>query len=243
MKKVLTLTAVAVATSFTGAYAQYIGGLDFNPLTPVTSNIAFDSGAEASNFTLNIQTGLADDNFAYFGSTEPGWAAASDLIDFSGNILQVSQVGTPTVQIGAGFAPSTNVFGGTSATAQGFSATSGIAFGSNDGGVFSIDLGLGVDNAEIAFDVATLSAFGQTAGSFTVNGQTVNATSSASNIVLSLGNLGAGESIVFDFGDLSNGATLDNFQIAGAVVPEPSTYAAIVGALALGFAAYRRRNS
>ena len=35
--------------------------------------------------------------------------------------------------------------------------------------------------------------------------------------------------------------TYDNFIVTGTVVPEPSTYAAIAGALALGFAAYYRR--
>ena len=38
-----------------------------------------------------------------------------------------------------------------------------------------------------------------------------------------------------------NGARYDNFAITGTAVPEPSTYAAIAGMLALGFAAYRRR--
>ncbi len=39
-----------------------------------------------------------------------------------------------------------------------------------------------------------------------------------------------------------NAASLiDNVAISGTVVPEPSTYAAIAGVLALGFAAYRRR--
>lgn len=40
-------------------------------------------------------------------------------------------------------------------------------------------------------------------------------------------------------GDSGSGARFDNFQIAA--VPEPSTYAALLGLLALGFVAYRRR--
>lgn len=39
----------------------------------------------------------------------------------------------------------------------------------------------------------------------------------------------------------ANGARYDNFAITGAVVPEPSTYAAIAGMLALAFVVVRRR--
>lgn len=38
-----------------------------------------------------------------------------------------------------------------------------------------------------------------------------------------------------------SGARYDNFAITGSVVPEPSSFAAIAGALALGFVAIRRR--
>jgi len=43
----------------------------------------------------------------------------------------------------------------------------------------------------------------------------------------------------FDFGGTDLG--IDNVGITGTVVPEPSSFAALVGALALGFAAVRRR--
>ena len=39
----------------------------------------------------------------------------------------------------------------------------------------------------------------------------------------------------------ANGASYDNFAITGTVVPEPSAYAAIIGAVALAFVASRRR--
>jgi hypothetical protein len=41
----------------------------------------------------------------------------------------------------------------------------------------------------------------------------------------------------------SNTFAIDNVQFNGTVVPEPSTYAAIFGVIALGFAAYRRRKN
>lgn len=43
------------------------------------------------------------------------------------------------------------------------------------------------------------------------------------------------------FDNIDTGVNFDNLQISGTVVPEPSTYAAIFGAIALGFVAYRRR--
>lgn len=50
------------------------------------------------------------------------------------------------------------------------------------------------------------------------------------------GNAGA----LYQFNTLS-GARYDNFAITGTAVPEPSTFAAIAGVLALGFTASRRR--
>jgi hypothetical protein len=38
-----------------------------------------------------------------------------------------------------------------------------------------------------------------------------------------------------------NGGTFDNFTLTASAVPEPSTYAALAGAAALGLAAWRRR--
>lgn len=47
-------------------------------------------------------------------------------------------------------------------------------------------------------------------------------------------------------GNIPNGLarfnySFDNLAVAASAIPEPSTYAAILGALALGFVAYRRR--
>ncbi|MCF7688773.1 MAG: PEP-CTERM sorting domain-containing protein [Cephaloticoccus sp.] len=45
-------------------------------------------------------------------------------------------------------------------------------------------------------------------------------------------------------GEFSGAATFDNVQFNGvSAVPEPSTYAAILGAMALGFVAIRRRRN
>ena len=58
------------------------------------------------------------------------------------------------------------------------------------------------------------------------------------NVDLSAFNGNAAASYVLS---TANGARYDNFAITGAVVPEPSTYAAIAGMLALAFVVVRRR--
>ena len=59
-------------------------------------------------------------------------------------------------------------------------------------------------------------------------------------ISVDISNLNGMASATYNFTPTSNGL-YDNFAITGTVVPEPSTYAAILGALALAFVAYRRR--
>ena len=242
MKKILILTtAIAVASN---AYAQnFIGGLDFDTLPDVSSDIAFDTGISANNFTLNIQTGSAEDNFLYFGSLgEPGWGALGDPL--AGGASSVGASGSsPTVFDVSGFTPSTSLFGGTSAVAQGFSDTAGISFGENTDGIFTINLLQPVDNTSISFDYAALAANSQSDGTFfSVNDNDFTAGTSAVNSgSVTLGNLAAGESIQFQFPGSNSGVTFDNFMISGTVVPEPGTYAAIVGLFALGFVIYRRR--
>jgi hypothetical protein len=237
MKKILILAALTAAA--TAASAQsYIAGLNFTDISTGTSDVAFDKGSQADLFTLNIQTN-AEDNGSVFGFTDTGWAALND--NFTDGTNNVSAGATTafavTVKEAFGFAPSSSLFGGTSAFAQGFSNNNGISFVKNTNGFFTIGLSQGIDNLVLGFDVA-----GVDIGNLLVNGQTVGVTTSAANQEVSLGNLGAGL-ITFDLTGLANGATFDNFMISGTVVPEPSTYAAIFGVVALGFAAYRRRRS
>ncbi len=264
MNKYITVSAVALLTVGAAQAQDFIAGLDFG-VNPFSTDVPFDSGSGATengSFTLIIQSGAGEDNLSWdtagafgpgFGTfSEPNWAALGEnYTDEFANVLPVG--GTADIPItvqnisAGGFTPSTSVFGGTSANAQGFSATSGIAFGSNVNGLFQIgvgpsSLGGGFDNVLLNFDAAALVAQGNTPGNLSVNGNNVALTASPANFTVNLGNLAAGSFINFDLTNLPGGASFDNFMIAGtAVVPEPSTYAAIIGALALGFVALRRR--
>lgn len=67
--------------------------------------------------------------------------------------------------------------------------------------------------------------------------------SGQTDMVIDLDGLEAVDAIRFEFVNLASGERvgIDNVHIAGTAVPEPSAFAAIFGAIALGFAAIRRR--
>jgi len=241
MKKITSLFALCVIAS--AAQGQsYIAGLNFDSLPDVATDVAFDKGSESGLFTLNIQTG-AEDNLDVFGYTDTGWAALNDIYDNGSLQFNAGQPGfAVTVESVAGVTASSSAFGGTSAFAQGFSDTAGISFGQNTDGFFTIGVAQAIDDLSISFDVFADAGQSQVAGSLLVGGESVNVTSAAVNQVVSLGNVAAGV-ITFDLTGLDSGATFDNFMIAGTVVPEPSTYAAIFGLVALTFSAVGRRRA
>jgi len=250
MNKYITLSAAALLTVGVAHSQSFIAGLDIGS-SLFQNNVQFNSGSgatENSAFTLVIQSGAADDNFAFGDFTQDNWAAGGEFYTDGTDSFgagDFSQIPVTVQNItGGGFAPSVNEFGGTSAYAQGFSSTHGVSFGQNVGGLFQISVGgFGFNDVSINFDVAALGTEGQSAGTLLVNGNNVSVGTSASNVTVNLGNLAAGSFINFDMNDLTGGASFDNFQIAGTAVPEPSAFAAIAGVLALGLAASRRRKS
>lgn len=253
MNKYMFLSAAALLTAGVAHSQSFIAGLDFG-VNSFASDVQFNtgSGGENSAFTLIIQSGAADDNFSFGAFTQSNWAATGEFYTDGTDSFgagDFSQIPVTVQNItGGGFAPSTDAFGNTSANAQGFSAAHGISFGPNVNGIFQIavgtsSLGGGFEDVSINFDVAALGTEGQTAGTLVVNGNNVAVTSSAANQTVSLGDFNPGDFITFDLSGLSGGASFDNFMIAGTAVPEPSAFAALAGALALGFVAIRRRRS
>ena len=251
INKIILTTATLTAFAGVASAQSFIAGLDFKDnLEKFDANVGFDTGVESSSFTLNTQSN-AEDNFAFGAFTQDAWAATgefyTDGVDSfaAGDFTQIPV--TVKLSAAGGATPSNSVFGGTSAGAQGFSDTFAVAFGANNDGFFTIGIGTsslggGFDNLSLNFDVGAFALDSQTAGTLLVNGQNINVTSSYANQTVNLGNLTAGSLITFDLTGLDGGATFDNFMFSGvAAVPEPSTYAAITGALALAFVAYRRR--
>jgi hypothetical protein len=121
-----------------------------------------------------------------------------------------------------------------------FSPTLGWLLGGGDSSAVltvSVDL-TGFNIAELTFAHA-----GQN-GSFDlfVGGQSFSPTADALGTVDISSFAGSVANIDFTFANFSGAENffLDNIQVVGAV-PEPSTYAAIFGVIALGFAACRRR--
>jgi len=247
MKKFFLISALA-ATATAVSAQDFIAGLDFETLPSVSSDIAFDTGT-TTGFTLNLKSNSSDDSYSFNGYTATGWAASGDTYTDGTTNYTASQFPQIPITVAAvsGFAASTSSFGNTSAAAQGFGETAGIAFGDAQGnqsigGQFTISVGTALTDASISFDIAALVSQNQTTGSITVNGNSVSVTDAAVNQTVNLGTLASGSLITFNLSGLSNGATFDNFMVAG-TVPEPSTYAAIFGVIALAIAVVRRRRA
>lgn len=111
--------------------------------------------------------------------------------------------------------------------------------------------------ASVAFQYSTdgtnwTSATAGDSGAFSTNassyGFTTPVSTTSRTVTLTSLNLASGSDVYFRWnfnttGANSQGIGLDNFSITASTsaIPEPSTYAAIVGAVALGFVAVRRR--
>lgn len=251
MKIKMTTFALLLSGVGLASGQSFIAGFDFKSADNnlLQNDLGFELGSEKGAFTLNVQTN-ADDNYSFNGFTVDGWAAQGENYSDGVDSVAAGSFGVvpQTVEFIAGTTASTDLFGNTSAFAQGFSDTRAISFGVNVDGFFTIgvgasSLGGGFENVLLNFDVAALGSQGQTAGTLDVAGNSVGVTSAFVNQTVNLGNLAAGSLINFDLTGLSNGLTIDNIMIAGTAVPEPSAFAAIAGVLALGFAATRRRGA
>jgi len=182
----------------------------------------FTAAPSGSNLTVGL---------SWLASATPQFTAAS-------GILSVGPVGggTPT---------STGYF------AYADIVTAATPLGVNTSGYTNLDTIVRVDsgNAATSFNVILYDSGGQAAlfATFSVSSLTVNSWNTVSSSLQAASEGGNPDDIAF-FGIAGNGSSqifnmsFDKITLtSGSAVPEPSTYAAILGAMVLGFVAYRRR--
>lgn len=224
MKKLFTsLVALSVAT-FAYGQTDFVAAWTFSSYNGFTS-LDFDG-----NDFINGDF-ASDDVFAadYAGSGDI--SGFLDFTDFSSGVVSIASLGTNAID-----------------AVDGLTSINGDSF---VGIVAAVDneksLAFSADFSHFSDAVLTMAATAQngegildfsTGDSFAIGG-------AESLVTVDLSALAGNANGTFNlqFSDLAGTENLvfDNIQITGSVVPEPSTYAAIVGVLSLGFVAYRRR--
>ena len=140
--------------------------------------------------------------------------------------------------------------GGMSETAGNLTFTSGLTL--NDGAIFKFKLGTASDKISLLGGVLTGAT---TPGSLTINLDAGTGFSAGTYTLFDFSSGGTTTSS-FDVADFTLGTTISGYsynlalnggssmlQLTASAVPEPSTYAAIVGALALSAAGWHRRRA
>ncbi len=242
MKKTLILAAIASSALVVSTQAQsLIAGFDFQSASANYSDLGnggdVNDGAPAASygsFSFSDGPGNGFPLTSLGGSNDiiAGLAlnstirvpAFNDTMDAAGNGLLAEDFGFPGASadggsfefaINAGSAFTDFSFGFAAGQNQAGSSDLAVSYSTNGGGSFTF-----LENVE----VTTLTSGGGQAFSIDATGF------NASEVIFRV-----------DFTDIDTGVTFDNLQVSGTVVPEPSTYAAIFGAIALAFAAVRRR--
>ena len=211
MKKFILIAATAAITTASINAQSLVAAWDF--LYPASFG-GFDLDGDFvddPSAPANYGTGT----FTWANQTSSGLLNAANLL--SNNLLRTVQL--DTMGLGFGWFVDANVSPNAVLTV-------------------SVDLTL-FEDVEMTFAYA-----GQN-GAFDlfVGGQTFSPTSDTLGTVDLSAFEGGLANIDFTFADFSgiDNAFLDNIQITGTAVPEPSTYAAIFGVIALGIAVARRR--
>ncbi len=247
MKK--TIIALAATAAVASANADFLGGWDFQDLTlasDLNAGIAQDIAGQlggtlsSSTFIANTSQGAGQNTIdaadAFWGSNGfQGGVAGDNVVGTKGittqgtNSFEIAFDATNftdldlafmfdvinTGDYGTAFGPvytdTINVELFDGVSSLGVLTNNGF-FGSDANAVFDLDNGAGYSTSNLTLDVSALDGIANARVVITAN-----ANVTPGNIVF------------------------DNVGFSGTVVPEPSTYAAIFGAIALAFAASRRR--
>lgn len=180
------------------------------------------------------------------------------ITDGAGNPFAVTQFGSNN-SITAGTVLNSSIrvlgFNDEIATIGGSIQAEDLGFASADGGFIDVTVtpGSAFNNYSFGFAAGQTQAgtsslafsadFGS--GFQSLGNDTVTALASAGGqaYTIDASSLGSASTAIFriTFTDITAGVLFDNFQVSGTVVPEPSSFAFIAGALAMVFVARRRK--
>lgn len=254
MKKI-TFLVTSLAASATFSFAQSaIVGWDFSQYG-VDGFSTTDGSTITKSLTANYANGTADFTGASsLGTLFYNGSNGSTNFEADGsNPEEVSPLQFGNTSIGSqgylGLTGSLNIL-----DSQGQGFENNRAFGLTTNGSFSFLVTPGgatnfttLEYASFNSDDTSSSLFWEysTNGGATFVGLETDAiTDNASAFSVDLSSVTGQSSAIFR-GTLSgldsNAFFLDNVEISGTVIPEPSTYAVLLGALSLAFVAYRRR--
>ena len=227
------MTGLAVATVISGAN-QSITKIGTGTLKLEDPN-TYSGGTTVSAGVLVVS------------NTEGSGVGTGALVIQSGALLRGSGIvgGATTIEAGGILGA-----GGMSETAGNLTFTSGLTL--NDGAIFKFKLGTASDKISLLGGVLTGAA---TPGSLTINLDAGTGFSAGTYTLFDFSSGGTRTSS-FDVADFTLGTTISGYsynlalnggssmlQLTASAVPEPSTYAAIVGALALSAAGWHRRRA
>ena len=252
MKKIILTSAAVFAASVGLVRADLVAGWDFSQFTADASDdidFTFGGITELKANYSDLDTDGFGAGAQQFGTATWGSSstfASYDAINLNGGLSSGQGLGGISTKVGSFDLGILTGDGQEVDSAQAFST-----FGTtNASDVVTFALTPGTSFGGWAVQFGGLTADG-TAGTILLetsnDGVTFGGPSTTFNLgaadtlySLDLAALGA-DATVFARMTFSGNAVMDNLAFSGAAVPEPSTYAAIFGVVALAFAAYRRR--
>jgi len=254
MKKI-TFLVTSLAASATFSFAQTASvGWDFSQYG-LDGFATTDGSTITKSLTANYVNGAADFTGApSFGTLFYDGSNGSTNFEANGsNPEEVSPLQFGNTSIGSqgylGLSGSLDIL-----DSQGQGFENNRAFGLTTNGSFSFLITPGVATDFTTLEYAAFNSDDTSSSliwEYSVDGgasflglETDDITENASAFSVNLSSVTGQSSAIFR-GTLSgldsNVFFLDNVEVSGTVVPEPSTYAALLGVLALAFVAYRRR--
>lgn len=263
--KTILLAGVAALSALSSANADLVAGWDFSQFV--------GSGFNSTTGIDFVGEGNAQANYSDFNTPSPDVASSVyGSIFYDGSNGSTDAANGFSFQAAPVTGNLTSIVSQT-ADANPFNNAGSYALLSNSGQGFTSDLSLGIDgNIQVVFQASVAGQWASATGwtldfaakdstntssvsweistdgtNFTSLGITSSLTTTDSGFQVTSGLADGSDQVFFrgTFADIEVGSTraiIDNVGIS-AVVPEPSTYAAIFGVVALGFATCRRRRA